>query len=78
MVGVGGCSWVMPEQTMTLAAITFSEVMLTLHILAVVIAFGGALAYPIWFRMIRTGTPEQAGVLPRASSPRKRARASPR
>lgn len=40
-------------------AVTRSDVLLTLHILAVVVAFGGALAYPLWFRMIRDGTPEQ-------------------
>lgn len=40
-------------------AVTLSEVLLTVHILAVVVAFGGALAYPVWFRMIRDGTPEQ-------------------
>jgi uncharacterized membrane protein len=51
---------------MTLAAITFSEVMVTVHILAVVVAFGGALAYPIWFRMIRNGTPEQRAFFHRA------------
>jgi hypothetical protein len=51
---------------MTLAAITFSEVMVTVHILAVVVAFGGALAYPIWFRMIRNGTPEPRAFFHRA------------
>jgi uncharacterized membrane protein len=56
----------MSEQTMTLAAITFSEVMVTVHIMAVVVAFGGALAYPIWFRMIRNGTPEQRAFFHRA------------
>jgi uncharacterized membrane protein len=58
--------WAMSEQTMTLAAITFSDVMVTVHILAVVVAFGGALAYPIWFRMIRNGTPEQRAFFHRA------------
>lgn len=41
------------------AAVTFSDVMLTVHVLAVVVAFGGALTYPVWFRLIRDGTPEQ-------------------
>ena len=40
-------------------AVTFSEVMLSLHILALVATFGGAVAYPLWFHMIRDGTPEQ-------------------
>jgi hypothetical protein len=40
-------------------AVTRTDVLVTLHILAVVVTFGGALAYPLWFRMIRNGTPEQ-------------------
>lgn len=44
---------------MRIVAVTWSEVVLTIHILAVVVAFGGALAYPVWFRLIRDRTPEQ-------------------
>ena len=43
---------------MTAFAVTRSDVPLTVHILAVAIGFGGALAYPLWFRMIRDGSPE--------------------
>ena len=42
-----------------LLAITRSDILLTVHVLAVVAAFGGAMAYPLWFRRVRGGTPEQ-------------------
>lgn len=51
-----------------MAAITLSEVMVTVHILAVVVAFGGAVAYPLWFRLIRDGTPEQRAFFHRAQA----------
>ena len=40
-------------------AVSRYDLVLTVHILAVVIGFGGALAYPLWFRMVRDGTPPQ-------------------
>lgn len=40
-------------------AVTFPDVVLTLHILAVVVTFGGALTYPLWFRMVRAAAPAQ-------------------
>ena len=40
-------------------AVTRTDVLVTLHILAVVLAFGGALAYPLWFRALRGATPDQ-------------------
>ena len=49
-------------------AVTVSEVMVTLHILAVVAAFGGAVAYPLWFALIRQGTPEQRAFFHRAQA----------
>ena len=52
----------------TTLAVTRSEVFVTLHILAVVIAFGGALAYPFWFRMIRDGTPAERAFFHRAQA----------
>ena len=52
---------------MTLA-VTLSETLLTLHILAVVVAFGGALSYPLWFRMVQEGTPEQRAFFHRAQA----------
>lgn len=53
---------------MTILAITRSDVPVTLHILAVVITFGGALAYPLWFRMIRRGTPQERAFFHRAQA----------
>jgi mono/diheme cytochrome c family protein len=53
---------------MTTYALTLSEVIVTVHILAVVAAFGGAVAYPVWFRMIRGGTPEQRAFFHRAQA----------
>jgi uncharacterized membrane protein len=52
----------------TLVAATRSDVVVTIHILAVVATFGGALAYPLWFRMIRDGTPEQRAFFHRAQA----------
>jgi uncharacterized membrane protein len=49
-------------------AVTRSDVLVTLHIVAVVAAFGGALAYPLWFRMIRDATPEQRAFFHRAQA----------
>ena len=49
-------------------SVTFSDVMATLHVLGVVVAFGGALAYPLWFRMIRDGTPAQRAFFHRAQA----------
>jgi hypothetical protein len=53
---------------MTMLAVTRSDVLVTLHILAVVATFGGALAYPLWFRMIRDGTPAQRAFFHRAQA----------
>jgi mono/diheme cytochrome c family protein len=52
---------------MTLA-VTLSEVLVTIHIIAVVAAFGGALAYPLWFRLVRDGTPQQRAFFHRAQA----------
>ena len=52
---------------MTLA-VTTTDVLVTLHILAVVTAFGVALAYPLWFGMVRNGTPEQRAFFHRAQA----------
>lgn len=49
-------------------AVTLSDVMATLHVLGVVVAFGGALTYPLWFRMIRDGTPAQRAFFHRAQA----------
>lgn len=49
-------------------AVTRSDVFVTLHILAVIVTFGGALAYPFWFRMIRDGTPAQRAFFHRAQA----------
>lgn len=53
---------------MTVLAVTTSEVLVTLHILAVVFAFGGAAAYPLWFVIVRKGTPEQRAFFHRAQA----------
>lgn len=53
---------------MTLLAVTSTDILVTLHILAVVVTFGGALAYPLWFRMIRGGTPQQLAFFHRAQA----------
>jgi MFS family permease len=55
-------------EAMTMVAVTLSEVMVTLHILAAIVGFGGALAYPLWFRMIRDATPEQRAFFHRAQA----------
>lgn len=52
---------------MTLA-VTRTDVLVTLHILGAVVAFGGALAYPLWFAMLRHGTPEQRASFHRAQA----------
>lgn len=49
-------------------AVTRSDLAVTLHILAVVATFGGALAYPLWLRMVRSGTPEQRAFFHRAQA----------
>lgn len=49
-------------------AVTRSDVALTLHILAVVVAFGGAISYPLWFRMIRRSTTEERAFFHRAQA----------
>lgn len=49
-------------------AVTWTDVFLTLHILAVIATFGGAIAYPIWFRMIRRGTSEERAFFHRAQA----------
>ena len=49
-------------------AVTFNEVMVTLHVLAIVVAFGGAVTYPLWFAMVRRGTAEQRAFFHRAQA----------
>ena len=49
-------------------AVTLPDVVLTLHVLAVVVTFGGALAYPLWFRMVRSATPAQRAFFHRAQA----------
>lgn len=49
-------------------AVTRTDVLVTIHIVAVVVGFGGALAYPLWFRMIREGNPEQRAFFHRAQA----------
>jgi hypothetical protein len=48
--------------------VTWTDILVTLHILAVVVTFGGALAYPLWFRLIRRGTPEERAFFHRAQA----------
>jgi uncharacterized membrane protein len=40
-------------------AVTFYDVVKWLHIMAVVVAFGGAFTYPIWFTMLRRAEPAE-------------------
>lgn len=40
-------------------AVQFYDVVLWLHILAVVVAFGCVFAYPLWFAMVRRAEPAQ-------------------
>ena len=49
-------------------SVTLNEILVTVHILAVVVAFGGALVYPVWFRLIRDGTDEQRSFFHRAQA----------
>ena len=49
-------------------AVTRTDVLVTLHILGVVVAFGGALAYPLWFAMLRRATPAQRAFFHRAQA----------
>ncbi len=49
-------------------SVTLNEIVATVHILAVVVAFGGALVYPVWFRLIRDGTDEQRSFFHRAQA----------
>lgn len=53
---------------MTILAVTRSDVLVTLHILAVAATFGGALAYPLWFRLVRRGTPQERAFFHRAQA----------
>jgi hypothetical protein len=41
------------------ATVTFTSVVLWIHIAGVVIAFGGIFAYPLWFSLLRRAEPAQ-------------------
>ena len=38
-------------------AVLFYDVVKWIHIMAVVVAFGGAFTYPVWFRFVRAASP---------------------
>lgn len=42
-----------------MSELTTQDVVETLHVLSVVIAFGGAMVYPVWFWMIRRAGPAE-------------------
>jgi uncharacterized membrane protein len=42
-----------------IATVTFTSVVLWIHIAGVVIAFGGVFAYPLWFTLLRRAEPAQ-------------------
>ena len=47
-------------------AILFYDVVLWVHIIAVVVAFGGVFWYPVWFRLVRDWGPPQRASFHRA------------
>jgi len=49
-------------------AVTFYDVVKWLHIMAVVVAFGGAFTYPIWFRFLRHAAPGERVFFHRAQA----------
>lgn len=57
-----------PVVGLMMLAVTRSDILVTLHILGVVAAFGGAISYPLWFRMIRDGTLEERAFFHRAQA----------
>jgi uncharacterized membrane protein len=42
-----------------IATVTFTSVVLWIHVAGVVIAFGGVFAYPLWFSLVRRAEPAQ-------------------
>src|SRR3954471_19686536 len=49
-------------------AVTFYDVVKWIHIMAVVIAFGGAFLYPVWFRFVMNAPTEQRAFFHRAQA----------
>ena len=51
-----------------MVALQFYDVVLWVHIGAVVVAFGGVFTYPVWFSMVRGWNPDQRGAFHAAQS----------
>jgi hypothetical protein len=49
-------------------AIVFYDVVLWVHVVAVVVAFGGVFTYPVWFGILRSWEPAQRGLFHRAQA----------